>query len=61
VDFNERFAAYSAGLSERLEMLSWNQSVSESELVRDWLLRNDAGGYLILGDPAVSLRLDKLI
>lgn len=60
-DFNERFAAYSAGLSERLEMLSWNQSVSESELVRDWLLRNDAGGYLILGDPAVSLRLDKLI
>lgn len=29
-------------------------------LARDWLLRNDAQGYVLLGDPAVSIRQEEL-
>jgi len=54
-NFNDRNAQYSARLAELLEDAGFG-SVSESALASAWLLRNDAQGYVLLGDPAVRLR-----
>jgi len=53
--FNDRNAQYSGRLAELLEDAGFG-SVSESALASAWLLRNDAQGYVLLGDPAVRLR-----
>jgi hypothetical protein len=31
--------------------------VSAEDVVNTWLARNDAGGHVLLGDPAARLRL----
>jgi hypothetical protein len=54
-NFNDRYAQYSSALADLLEEASFG-SVSESALASAWLLRNDAQGYVLLGDPAVRLR-----
>lgn len=59
-DFNEKFAALSTSLSSMLEQASFGGYVSERELTAAWVERNDAGGYLVLGDPAVSLRVSEM-
>jgi hypothetical protein len=56
-DFNERFAVLGTNLSTKLEYASFGRSYPDLELVADWIERNDAEGYLLLGDPAVSLRV----
>jgi hypothetical protein len=60
-DFNERYAAFSTALAGELEKVRWHASISEDQIAYYWLARNDAEGYMVLGDPAVRLRVDKLV
>jgi hypothetical protein len=56
-DFNERFAALATSLSSMLEQMGFGAQVSDFELASAWIERNDAEGYVILGDPAIQLRV----
>lgn len=60
-DMRERYATLSAGLSQTLWNMKFGAIPSDQELVTAWAERNDAGGYVVIGDPAASLRPDKLI
>jgi hypothetical protein len=55
-DFNERYATLSTTLAGMLEELEFGAAVDDEALVRAWVERNDAEGYLVLGDPAVAIR-----
>ena len=55
-DFYERYASLSVSLSSMLEQISFGATVDDAELTSAWIARNDAEGYLILGDPAVRLK-----
>jgi hypothetical protein len=59
-DFNERYAALSTTLAGMLEEMEFGAAVDSEQLVRAWVERNDAEGYLVLGDPAVAIRADVL-
>ncbi|HEV7671753.1 MAG TPA: hypothetical protein VGS22_24790 [Thermoanaerobaculia bacterium] len=59
-DFNERYAALATSLSSLVEEVSFGAAVSDFELVSSWAERNDAEGYVVLGDPAVQMRVDDL-
>jgi hypothetical protein len=59
-DFNERYAALATSLSSMLEEISFGTQVSNFELASAWIERNDAEGYIVVGDPAVKLRVSKL-
>jgi hypothetical protein len=59
-DFNERYAVLSTRLASMLESLDFGVPVSDKELSAAWIERNDAEGYLILGDPAAHLRAEDL-
>ncbi len=55
---NQRFAAVSIPLNKDLEDLRFGKVIDEPfarKLVNNWTAFNDAGGYVILGDPAVRL------
>ncbi len=54
-DFFERYAALSVTLSSMLEEISFGKQIPEHELATAWIARNDAEGYLLLGDPACRL------
>jgi hypothetical protein len=60
-DFNERYAALSTNLSDLQDKINLTYRISESTLVSTWIERNDAEGYVVLGDPAVRLRVKDLI
>lgn len=57
-DFNEKYAALSTSLANLLEKAGYGGYVDDLDLASMWIERNDAEGYLLLGDPAVSLRKD---
>jgi hypothetical protein len=59
-DLNERFAVLGAALSTKLEQVSFGRKYPDVELATDWIERNDAEGYLLVGDPAVTIRVDDL-
>lgn len=72
-DFHERFAILSAGLAEKIRELSFREGLAEAhpdavhalesdweKLAVDWLERNDAQGYAVIGDPAVRIRAELL-
>jgi hypothetical protein len=59
-DFNHRFASLSADLSSLLEDIGFGSSVPDKTLASRWLERNDAEGYVVFGDPAVTLRVEDL-
>lgn len=60
-DFNERYAALSTGLSSLLEEIGFDpNAISNEELVANWIKRNDAEGYMLVGDPAAQLRVHTL-
>jgi hypothetical protein len=56
-DFNERYAALSTELTGLLEQVGFGATISDVRLARAWAERNDAEGYMVLGDPAVALRV----
>jgi hypothetical protein len=52
-----KYAALSANLASLLEELSYNdRPILEAGLARVWTERNDAQNYVVLGDPAASLK-----
>jgi hypothetical protein len=59
-DFNERYAALSTALASQLEQVGSGSAVSNYELASSWIGRNDAEGYIVIGDPAVRLRANDL-
>jgi hypothetical protein len=55
---NQRFAAVSVPLNKDLEDLRYGRSIDDPfarKLANEWTAFNDAGGYVIVGDPAVRL------
>jgi hypothetical protein len=54
--FNQRYAALSSELTSVLSQPG--RRVADHELVALWTANNDARGYIVIGDPAVRLRLD---
>ena len=59
-DFNERYAALSTGLASMLQKAGWGEQVDSQALATRWIERNDAEGYVLIGDPAVKLRAAEL-
>lgn len=53
--FNERHAELSVMLTDTIESLDYGRRVSPYELSGMWTAKNDARGYVILGDPAARL------
>jgi hypothetical protein len=58
--FNVRWAALSTELSEALDTLAHDGSVSDVELANRWVARDDARNYIVFGDPAVRLRVEAM-
>lgn len=60
-DFSQRFATYSADLLGKLDPSLPNaMQPTDAALARAWIERNDAQNYVVIGDPAVRLRVDDL-
>lgn len=58
-EFNRRWAVLSADLADLLRDLEF-RTVTESELASRWVDRDDARNYMVLGDPAVRLRVEDM-
>jgi hypothetical protein len=58
--FNNRWAALSVQLSETHLDLQRGADISLKTLGRMWIARDDARNFMILGDPAVRLRVEDL-
>ncbi len=59
-DFNERYAALSTGLSSMLQQAGWGANIDPEALTTRWIERNDAEGYVLIGDPAAAIRIEDL-
>lgn len=59
-DFNEKYASLSVTIAGLLRQISFGLSVPDATLASKWAERNDAEGYVVLGDPAVSVRVNDL-
>jgi hypothetical protein len=59
-DFSERFATLSAELLNKYDRTQPGPRPSDGGLVWEWVERNDAQSYVVLGDPAARLRADLL-
>ena len=58
--FNVRWAALSVDLSESLQATAQGTAVPDAVLASRWIARDDARNYIIIGDPAVRLRVDEM-
>ncbi len=56
-DFNEKYAALSANISDILEQIGFGKLIPDAQLARLWTERNDAQNYVVLGDPAAALKM----
>jgi hypothetical protein len=58
--FNDLSATMSDVLSGMLTKALQNQQVDDADLASTWTQRNDAAGFVLIGDPAVRLRTGDL-
>ncbi len=54
--FQERHAARATDLAEVREKAAFGNPGAHDEVARAWVERNEAGSYVLLGDPAARLR-----
>jgi hypothetical protein len=59
-EFNDKCATASVQLANLLEKAYAGRPVDDTQLTTTWAERNDAEGYIAIGDPAVRLRPDML-
>ena len=59
-EFNDKCATASVSLANLLEKAYAGRPVDDIQLAATWTERNDAEGYVTLGDPAVRLRINLL-
>lgn len=59
-DMNDKYAALSVALAGYQDAEPGTPPAEDYVIAETWLDRNDAGGYLLLGDPAVRLRPDAM-
>ncbi len=59
-DFNERFSYLSNKLTRLLNQQRITHTLDNDDYVTTWVQRNDAEGYVLLGDPAARVRVDAL-
>ncbi|MCX5645415.1 MAG: hypothetical protein NTZ17_12185 [Phycisphaerae bacterium] len=59
-DFHEKYSVLSTSLSAHLEDIGYGRKVKDEILSESWIERNDAEGYIVLGDPAAHLRVDAM-
>ena len=60
-DFSEKYASLSTELLSQLDETQPGQKPSDKDLAWTWIERNDAQNYVVLGDPAVRIRIDQLL
>ena len=59
-DFNRRWSVLSAELSMLVEEQEASGTTAATTLGNRWVARDDARNYLVLGDPAVRLRVEAM-
>jgi hypothetical protein len=59
---NVRWAGVTARLLQGIESLKWSEDEDSAAMVAKlWVARNDARNYVVLGDPAVRLRVNDIV
>jgi hypothetical protein len=56
-DFNERYAALSANMSNVLGDLTFGKPTPDAQIAGLWMELSDAQNYVLLGDPAAALKI----
>jgi hypothetical protein len=59
-EFNDKCATASVALANLLEKAYAGRPVDDVQLTMTWAERNDAEGYVLIGDPAVRVRIEQL-
>jgi hypothetical protein len=59
--FNMRWAALSTELAEDLDQMRLGKKIDDRKLASQWVARDDARNYVLLGDPAVQLRAKEMV
>lgn len=60
-DMYQRYSILYASVAKILEdNKKFGLPIDDKQLVADWAARNDAGGYAVIGDPAICLRAENL-
>jgi hypothetical protein len=59
-DMRDRFAPRDNELVQMLYQEKFGLILDDRELVTKWCQRNEAGGYILIGDPAAAMHLDSL-
>jgi hypothetical protein len=59
-DFSLKYAILSADLLLMLDRTKPGPRPDDEELAWTWIACNDAQNYIVLGDPAVRIRVDHL-
>ncbi len=60
---NSRWAQLSCDIAEKLSDLQQGKKLSDEEMLNladGWVIRDDARNFVVLGDPAVKIRQDRL-
>jgi hypothetical protein len=58
--FNMRWAALSADLSDVLDKIRLGLDIDPKRLANQWIARDDARNYVLFGDPAARLRVENM-
>jgi hypothetical protein len=60
-DFSEKYAVLANELLSRLDETQGGEPPSAEDLAWTWIERNDAQNYILLGGPAVRVRVEQLV